>query len=678
VRTPLQTAGTCLMVLLLLFCAATIEARERTGTICGIVVDELGHGLARADVFLMDRDGSTLLESALTDSRGRFLFHGLFPQDYQLRAEKPGYRTADLGPVSARSGQQTTAPFVLQPHPGLQAAVGDAPGPADCTLPAQLTPVEPRKAAEGTLAETLAGTSRDALKALDRPGLRGTATAAQQPQAGTAAVNGDLVIASGGSGASGDHSILVASLAGRGFGPMRWTVELSRENIPTLSQTGLGGPLLWRVVRTETAAFELTTMPTTDNGIRQPEQSFRLELTEQYTAGKSWDGQGVRSLTAGWTRTNGNDDNQVSLDLLYAAGREDIKGGRQPALLLLDGRYTGQWSPDHRLTLHWRHGSLDGSPHGLPVALAGHHASVPGGVLTPLAEGWETVIHGSNRWQAAEPLQLLCRLEYRITETHGTTRVARPSLGLVYEPFERSSVTSNVGLALRTGPAGDEAPGRRHSELEYGLLLEQGFGRGYNLELDLAVEDLQPGSLTEIDPSRPFGPPAGGMIFLSRGGSARTREMTLSLTKDFGLLLDGRLGTSLLDGQGDIMAIPALPGHKEQWAGSLGGTGRVRGVSGHFDTFLPAVGTGILVTIHRLTNLESGLLDRHRGPAGEFTGLDVGLRQRLLHTAGLDLQLLMAVSSLTLNEHSFQGLVDSLVGDTSQYRRIVGGLRVHF
>ncbi len=677
-RTPLQTAGTCLMVLLLLFCSAPIEARERTGTICGIVVDELGHGLARADVFLMDRDGTTLLESTLTDSRGRFLFHGLFPQGYQLRAEKPGYRTADLGPVSARSGQQTTAPFVLQPHPGLQAAVGDASGPADRTLPAQLAPVEPRKVPEGTLAETLAGTNRDALKALDRPEHRGGATTATQSQAGSAVVSGDMVIASGGSAAPGDQSILVASLAGRGFGPMRWTVGLSRENIPSLSETGLGGPLLWRVVHTETATFELTTMPTSDNGIRQPEQTFRLELAEQYSAGKSWDGHGVRSLTAGWIRTNGDDDNRVGLDLLYATGQEYIKGGRQPALLLLAGRYSGQWFPDHQLALYLRHGSLDGNPQGLPFALTGHHASAPGGVLTPLAEGWETVINGSNRWQAAGPLQLLCRIGYRITETDGTTRVARPSLGLVYEPFERSSVTSNVGLALRTDPADHKAPGRRHRELEYGLLLEQGFGPGYNLELDLAVEDLQPGSLTEIDPSRPFGPPGGGMIFLRRGGSAHTREMTLALSKDFGKLLDGRLGASLLDGEGDIMAIPAVPGHREQWEGSATGERRVRGVSGHFDTFLPTVGTGILVTYHRLTNLESGLLDRHRAQAGDITGLDVGLRQRLLRTAGLDLQLLMAVSSLTLKEHSFQGLMDSLMGDTSQYRRIVGGLRVHF
>lgn len=706
-RAPLHRTGTWLMVLLLLLPAANLAAKDRTGTICGIVVNKLGHGLIRADVFLMDESGTILLDSTLTDSQGRFLFHGLFPQDYQLRAERSGYQPAGLGPVTAESGKMATAPFVLrqQPEPTLVPAGGGrvvataigpvTDDPAETTQPAQRAP-------EGTLAETLAGTNRDALKALDRPASLDESTALARGLANQPGLTGDLLIASGGSDATGDQSTLMASLSGRAFGPTRWTVELSRENNPSLFISGLGGPLLWRVVRTESVAFELTSMPTSDVGTRLPEQTFRLELAEQFTTGDRWGGPGVRSLAADWDRIS--DGSQMGLDLLYITGERDLRSGQpgpyaeaddRTALLLLGGRIHGEWVPGHELLFSWRHGSLNGEPTSLPFTTTGSLAGAPGGFVTPLAEGWETVINGSHRWHASNPLHLLCRMEYRIAGGETTTQVARPSMGLVYAPFERMSITSSVGLALRStrpedrtnGSAATPKPGTfpgsdpsrlMHRELEYGLLLEQDFGVGYNLELDLTVEDVQPGSVTDFDPSQPFGPSAGGMIFLAEGGTARKREMKLSLSKDFGHLLAGTLGTSLLDGEGDILALPAMPGDEIRWADHDAGSGRVRGISGHFDTFLPAVGTGILVTVHHLTNLESGLLDQHRSSSGEITGLDVGLRQRILRTAGLDLQLLMAISGLALNENSFHGLVDSLIGDSSHYRRIVGGLRVHF
>jgi hypothetical protein len=253
------------------------------------------------------------------------------------------------------------------------------------------------------------------------------------------------------------------------------------------------------------------------------------------------------------------------------------------------------------------------------------------------------------------------------------------------------SVTSSVGLALRSSsaapPAGTaaDAPrpdeketGLRHSEVEYGLILEQAFGEGYNLEIDFSVEDVQPVSITDFDPAAAYGPAGGGMLVLADGGTARKREMRFSLAKDFGPLLAGRLGTSILDGAGDIIALAAVPGDGSRWPRSESGGGRVRGISGHVDTYLPGIGTGILVTVHHLTSLETGLLEHQRSPTGEITGLDLGLRQRLLRTAGLDLQLLMAISSLSTGTESFHGLVDSLVGENSQYRRIVGGLSVNF
>jgi len=702
VRHPLQRTGTWLMVLMLLLPAASLSARERTGTICGIVVDEMGRGLARASVFLIDGSGSSLLESTLTDSDGRYRFDGLFPEAYRLRAEHPGFLPSGLGPLTAESGRMATAPFVLRPRP---AAPEPGEGTARTAAGRGETPVavtearqpesddDPRP--EGTVAETLAGVNRDALKAIDRPVEPSGGEPVQRAGGG---LSGDVMIAAQGSGAEGDQSILMASLAGRALGPTRWTVELSRENTPSLFSSGPGGPLLWRVVRTESAAFELRTIPVADSGARLPEQTFRLELAEQMTGENRRSTAALRSVSTAWNRAGRH--GRMGLDLYYSSGSDWLAGlGPHAAeerpdgteLLLLGGRYSGEIAGDHELQLQWRHGSLAGDPSGMPFhASSGALPGAPGGFVGPLSEGWETVINGSDRWRATDPLHLLCNMEYRIAGGERSTRLARPSMGLVYAPFARMSVTSSVGLALRstrvgqstdmaaeTLKSGEAQRVHRHSEVEYGLCLEQVFGEGYNLEVDLSVEDVQPVSVVDFDPSAAFGPAGGGMLLLADGGTARKREMRLSLAKDFGPLLAGRLGTSILDGTGDIVALAAVPGYGNRWPGPDGGS-RVRGISGHVDTYLPGLGTGILVTFHRLSNLDPGLVEQHRGPAGEITGLDLGLRQHLLHTAGLDLQLLMAISSLSTGADSFQGLMDSLVGEHSPYRRIVGGLRVHF
>lgn len=713
-RAPLQRTGTWLLVLLLLLPGATLAAKDRTGTICGIVVDELGHGLIRADVFLMDVSGTTLLNTTLTDSRGRFLFHGLFPQDYQLRAEKSGYQPGNLGPLTADSGGMATAPFVLHQHDQAapDRAVEEQVVPAsdrgasglqgDPVQPVKEAPVDPAgRTPQGTLAETLAGTNRDALKALDRPEDLNASAAITRGLADQPGLAGDLLIAGGSSEAAGDQSILMASLSGRAFGPTRWTVELSRENNPSLYNSGLGGPLLWRVVRTETAAFELTSMPVSDSGDRSPEQTFRLELAERFTGENRQSDPGFSSVSAGWDRTD--EDSRMGLNLLYLAG-DGGRASEQPgsnnsadhrvSLLLLGGLIHGDWIPGHELLFHWRHGSLGGETSVLPYSASGHPAGAPGGFITPLSDGWETVITGSDRWHALDPLYLLCHMEYRIAGGDTSIQTARSSMGLVYAPYDRMSVTSSVGLALRATsldhrtvrPAHGKSDAIQgidslhlvHRRMEYGLLLEQGFGEDFNLELDLTVEDVQPGSVADFDPARSFGQGSGGMIFLADGGTARKREMRLSVTKDFGRLLAGTLGTTLLDGRGDIMALPAMPGDHGRWTGHGHAGGRVRGITGHVDTFLPLAGTGILVTVHHLTNRETRLLDQHHSTADEITGLDVGFRQRILHTAGLDLQLLMAISGLALDESPFHGLMDSLISDRSQYRRIVGGLRVHF
>ncbi len=357
-RQPLQRTGIWLMVLLLLLPAASLAAKERTGTICGIVVDEPGHGLIRANIFLMDESGTTLLESTRTDSDGRFMFIGLFPGSYLLRAERSGYQPAQLGPLAAESGKMATAPFVLREGPEppdaptggatvvpASGAAAQRPALQPARQPAPGTSPEPT----GTLAETLAGTNRDALKALDRPdGL----PPAEHAPAGTGGIAGDLLIASAGTEAGGDQSILMASLAGRALGPTRWAVELSRENSPSLFSSGLGGPLLWRVVRTESAAFELSSMPVSDNGTRMPEQTFRLELAERFTTGDRGTGPGVRSMAAHWNRT-GTSGRELGLDLFYAAGANSGSDmtiaqpglrsgtGDQAALLLLGGRVRG-------------------------------------------------------------------------------------------------------------------------------------------------------------------------------------------------------------------------------------------------------------------------------------------------------------------------------------------------
>jgi hypothetical protein len=155
--------------------------------------------------------------------------------------------------------------------------------------------------------------------------------------------------------------------------------------------------------------------------------------------------------------------------------------------------------------------------------------------------------------------------------------------------------------------------------------------------------------------------------------------MSLSVSKSFGRLLAGSLGTSYLEGEGDVVAFPVLPG-TSTLAEGIGDSRRFRCISSRLDTLLPGVGTDILLACNWISNLADGLLPPQEGSAAGFWRVDLGLRQELpfIAFAGTDWELLMAVSGLALREGPSGELARSAQGVASGLGRVAGGLKVSF
>ena len=110
----LHNAKTLLSLLLLVltpalvFGQASFEAQVR-----GVVHDASGSVIVGAKVIITDVD-TNISNSATTNDRGYYIFNGLRPATYVVKAEAPGFRAEETKNVVVGVSQHTNIDFALQ------------------------------------------------------------------------------------------------------------------------------------------------------------------------------------------------------------------------------------------------------------------------------------------------------------------------------------------------------------------------------------------------------------------------------------------------------------------------------------------------------------------------------------------------------------------------------------
>lgn len=101
--------GIALVVMLSLVAALAQQAR---GTLRGVISDELGATIVGATVTLTDASG--VEKTATTNGEGAYVFNGLAPGKYSLRANAAGFAISDDTEVELTAGQRQTQDLTLK------------------------------------------------------------------------------------------------------------------------------------------------------------------------------------------------------------------------------------------------------------------------------------------------------------------------------------------------------------------------------------------------------------------------------------------------------------------------------------------------------------------------------------------------------------------------------------
>jgi uncharacterized surface anchored protein len=97
-----QSLGVALIAVL---AAAVGLAQQTRGTLRGVIKDELGATIVGATVTLTDASG--VEKSTTTNGEGAYVFNGLSPGKYSLRASAQGFAVSDETEVDLAAGRQT-------------------------------------------------------------------------------------------------------------------------------------------------------------------------------------------------------------------------------------------------------------------------------------------------------------------------------------------------------------------------------------------------------------------------------------------------------------------------------------------------------------------------------------------------------------------------------------------
>lgn len=110
----------------LTLCAGTAWAGP--ASIQGIVKDAKGQPIKGADVRVESRDGKQLLNTAKTDTQGRYISQGLQPGVYRVSLVVNGAVKASITNTKTKSDQATQLNFDLRPLPATQVNAAEKKG----------------------------------------------------------------------------------------------------------------------------------------------------------------------------------------------------------------------------------------------------------------------------------------------------------------------------------------------------------------------------------------------------------------------------------------------------------------------------------------------------------------------------------------------------------------------
>ena len=103
-------AGSAVVALLL--AAATVAAQSTTGRMIGTVVDDTGINLPGVTVTVASEALIGGPQTRVTDRYGEFIFVGIAPGEYTVKAERQGFN-----PPGAQRGESTPRPRRVADHP---------------------------------------------------------------------------------------------------------------------------------------------------------------------------------------------------------------------------------------------------------------------------------------------------------------------------------------------------------------------------------------------------------------------------------------------------------------------------------------------------------------------------------------------------------------------------------
>ncbi|MDX1429252.1 MAG: TonB-dependent receptor [Rhodothermales bacterium] len=108
---PTATTILSTVALASLFIASSAKG-QTAASVSGKVTDATGEALGAATVVLYAGPDTTVVEGAVTDETGSYLFTNVRPSEYWLRVSFVGFKTHESDPFTLTSGQQYAAPTI--------------------------------------------------------------------------------------------------------------------------------------------------------------------------------------------------------------------------------------------------------------------------------------------------------------------------------------------------------------------------------------------------------------------------------------------------------------------------------------------------------------------------------------------------------------------------------------
>ena len=100
------------VALVVLLSVVVALAQQTRGTLRGVIIDELGATIVGATVTITDASG--VEKTATTNGEGAYVFNGLAPGKYSLRAAATGFAISDDTEVELKAGQRQTQDLTLK------------------------------------------------------------------------------------------------------------------------------------------------------------------------------------------------------------------------------------------------------------------------------------------------------------------------------------------------------------------------------------------------------------------------------------------------------------------------------------------------------------------------------------------------------------------------------------